>query len=295
MQAMILAAGFGTRLLPYTKIRPKPLFPLLNIPLLFLTVERLKADGFSHIIINCHHLREQVVELLSHIDGVHLQQEEQILGTGGGLRQAMESMRDEPLLIINGDIYHTIDLRKLYSDHAGSGAAVTLAVHDYPRFNTLRVERGRPVGFGGEKTPGSLAFTGVHVIEPQILEPISPGQKSCIIDRYRDVMEEGRKTINLLRVDDCFWTDMGTVPDYLDLHRGLLLKEIPALPQLQSRCHQPFYIDDHAECGAGMRLDGWASIGRAKIGSKVTLVRSVVWDGAVIPDNSYIEDAIVAS
>ena len=86
MQAMILAAGFGTRLLPYTKYRPKPLFPVLNTPLLVAAVRRLKKFGFSRIVVNCHHLGEQISAALDDIDGVRIQYEETILGTGGGLR-----------------------------------------------------------------------------------------------------------------------------------------------------------------------------------------------------------------
>ncbi|NNK15095.1 MAG: NTP transferase domain-containing protein, partial [Desulfofustis sp.] len=75
MQAMILAAGFGTRLLPYTKYLPKPLFPVLNTPLLLAAVKRLKNSGFSKIIVNCHHLGEQIVTCLRDIPGVSVQQE----------------------------------------------------------------------------------------------------------------------------------------------------------------------------------------------------------------------------
>ena len=70
MQAMILAAGLGTRLLPHTLIRPKPLFPILNQPLLLLTIKRLQMLGFDHIVVNCHHLREHIVGVLDGVQGV---------------------------------------------------------------------------------------------------------------------------------------------------------------------------------------------------------------------------------
>ena len=146
MQAMILAAGFGTRLLPFTKLRPKPLFPILNKPLLLLTIDRLKNCGFTKIIINCHHLADQIEEAVSPFNEVIVQKEETILGTGGGLRRAVDQMSDEPLLITNGDIYHLIPFLELYNQHKKSGSPITLGVHDYPRFNALKVENelGRP-------------------------------------------------------------------------------------------------------------------------------------------------------
>jgi len=132
MQAMILAAGLGTRLLPHTLIRPNPLFPILNKPLLLLTIERLQKIGFDHIVVNCHHLREQVVAILDGVSGVIVQEEEIILGTGGGLRNALNVLRDEPLLVTNGDIYHTVDFMDFYQYHIENGTLVTLAMHDFP-------------------------------------------------------------------------------------------------------------------------------------------------------------------
>ena len=96
MQAMILAAGFGTRLLPYTRYLPKPLFPVLNTPLLSAVVRRLKNFGFSRIVVNCHHLGEKIIAALEDIDGVTIQFEEMILGTGGGLRRALDSLLISP-------------------------------------------------------------------------------------------------------------------------------------------------------------------------------------------------------
>ncbi len=112
MQAMILAAGFGTRLQPYSNLRPKPLFPLLNTPLLLLTIQRLQDAGFDHIVVNCHHLKDQIRSLLAGIPGVFLQEETMIMGTGGGLRLAIDLLKDEPLLVSNGDIYHTVDYQQ---------------------------------------------------------------------------------------------------------------------------------------------------------------------------------------
>ena len=86
MKAMILAAGLGTRLLPYTLKRPKPLFPILNKPLLHLTIDRLKQAGATEIIVNSHHLRPQIKRALQGEEQIILQEEDTILGTGGGLR-----------------------------------------------------------------------------------------------------------------------------------------------------------------------------------------------------------------
>lgn len=297
---MILAAGFGTRLLPYTEQRPKPLFPLLNRELLLLHIDGLKRLGCERIIVNCHYLREQIVAALQGIDGVIVQQETTILGTGGGLRQALQYMSDEPLLIINGDIYHTIDLQALYNNHLADGRPVTLAVHDYPRFNTIGMKNGRITGFAGQADEGGekLAFTGVHVVDPAILQVIMPGVQSCIIERYRKLVCEDAGQFNLVRVDttdDLFWCDMGTPADYLALHGDLLQGRAPLIEGLTCRATGPFLTSDKTNLPDDLLLDEWACIGKAKIGRNVTVRRSVIWDGAVIGDNAVVEDTIVTA
>ncbi len=289
---MILAAGFGTRLLPFTEKKPKPLFPLLNIPLLQITIEKLEKAGFDHIIVNAHHLRDQIKVITSRYPSVHLQEEVEILGTGGGLRQAYAELRDEAVLIINGDIYHTIDPLMIYRHHQHENNRVTLAVHDYPRFNTLEVVDDRLIGFNGRGRSGSLAFTGIHIINPDILEAIPLGEKSCIIGHYANLLAYG-EVLSLLHVDEFFWTDMGTPQDYLNLHGGLLTGTIPKWdPQLHLRSGNTM-ISDKASIGKNLRITDWVCIGDAIIGENVHITRSVVWDGAVIPSNSVVTDSIV--
>lgn len=273
---MILAAGFGTRLLPYTKLRPKPLFPLLNEPLLLLTIKRLQNAGFDHIIVNCHHLKEQIVEALKGLQGVVVQEEETILGTGGGLRMALASMRDEPLLITNGDIYHSIDYLELYRNHEAGDTAVTMAMHDYPRFNNVGVKKGLVNSFGVEGKRGCLAFTGLHVLDPPVLKEIPQTGQSCIIDRYRQLLRGG-ESIQAKNVSGCSWTDMGTVEDYLALHGQLLTGEIPLWSEFSAS------FDGTVLCQgdkAKAIFDDWACVGNVLLPEELHLKRCVVWDNA---------------
>jgi mannose-1-phosphate guanylyltransferase len=293
MQAMILAAGLGTRLLPHTSIRPKPLFPILNTPLLLLTIERLKNFGFDHIIVNCHHLREQIVKALADVKGLILIEEDVILGTGGGLRGALSHMRDEPVLVTNGDIYHTVNLFEQYKYHQKNGHLITLGMHDYPRFNTVRMDGEKVSAFINTKGFATLAFTGLQVVQPQVFEDIEYGKYSCIIDHYRRLLSAG-VDINSFRVDDCYWTDMGTVDDYLALHEGLLSGSIPCW-QETGRVRKPYCIAKRAKLPAHLNLDDWVCIGEATIGNNSQLQRCVVWDDVEIHDGSVIRDAVISS
>jgi len=282
MQAILLAAGYGTRLRPYTNVRPKPLFPVVNRPLLHLLLDQLRTCGCGRILVNCHHLAAQIEAALSAWPEVLIQYEPEILGTGGSLRKALNRMDNDPVLVINGDLYHRIDLEQVYHQHLLSKNDVTLAMHDYPRFNTVGVAAGRVRTFAA--TDGErLAFTGIHVVDPEVIEMIPENRFHHIIDLYRQLAEQGR--VGYCRIDGAPWRDIGTPTDYLQLHAELLENETkPA----------GWVIDPSARLGIDLVLEGWGCIGPgAVIGDGVHLNRSVVWDGAELAANSAYTDAII--
>ena len=132
MRAMILAAGFGTRLKPLTLGLPKPMFPVLNRPLLEHTLNFLSSNGIQDIIVNVHHLPEKIVEHFGDGTdfGVHLQfsREEEILGTAGGLKKAQSFLEKETFLVMNSDVLADIDLDKVLSFHKEKKSCLTLVV-----------------------------------------------------------------------------------------------------------------------------------------------------------------------
>lgn len=282
MKAMILAAGFGTRLRPYSLIRPKPLFPLLTTPLLLHTIQRLKGAGFTEIGINCHHLAMQIRESVKDIEGIHLFPEEDILGTGGGLQNAAAWFGDEPVLVTNGDIFHDFDFAEILSYHVEQGRIATLVCHDFPRFNKVSLgEDNMVMQFSPCKHAARVAaFTGVHVLEPRALAVVPPGF-STIIDCYNHWLQAG-EVVQAMMVHDQFWTDMGTVDDYLDLHSHLL-----------RQAEEPLLVHPSVAT-EGVSLKDWVSIGEnALLGQGCSLERVVVWDGAVVEPGSCLKDTIV--
>ena len=295
MKAMVLAAGFGTRLRPYTLKRPKPLFPVLDTPLLTHTLIQLRRSGAESIVVNAHHLREQIKVMLQGQRDVHVQMEALELGTGGGLRLAQSHFGAAPFLAVNGDIVHDLDLAAVYASHCASDADVTMVLHDCPRFNNVRVNgAGRVVGFFGPAGEGErlLAFTGVQVINPAVLSLMPEGVFYNSIDCYADLLKRGG-TVQALFVSGHFWTDMGTPADYLKLHEDILLKEL--LPGFfGENGDKPFYLAKDAVLEAGVSLQDWVSIGHgATIGKGVSLTRVVVWDGARVAPGSILADCII--
>jgi len=292
MQAMILAAGFGTRIRPWSLVRPKPLFPVMGRPLVLRLIERLRRSGFDRILVNCHHLAGQFHPLLAGETGVDIQEEEIELGTGGGLRRALAWFRDEPVLVMNGDVYHGYDPAAVMGAHAATGGRVTLVVRDEPRFNNLAVDGdGRVAGFRvGEAGPGQRlrAFTGIQVVEPELLEPIAPDRFCDIIDHYMNlpdgisVWEAG---------EEVYWRDMGTIGDYLALHGDIIRGRTGESPP-----GSPFIVDPSARIAPDAVFDGWAVVGAcARVGTGSRLIRSVVWDGAVVGDGETVRDTVVAA
>ncbi|CAK8715042.1 Nucleotidyl transferase domain-containing protein [Candidatus Electrothrix laxa] len=295
MQAMLLAAGFGTRLRPYTLVRPKPLFPVCNIPLLHILLDKLVALGCGRVVVNCHYLPEQIKAAVANRPEVILQHETEVLGTGGGLRKALEHFADgpdEPILVMNGDIFHDIDLSHLVKTHLTSSNAVTMALHDYPRFNSVPVQKDRVRDFlsskevlrkiseEGIQEQSILAFTGIHLVNRTVLEEIPPGCFFHIIDLYRELARAGK--IGFSKIDGSFWQDMGTPNDYLDLHRHLLSSRTPS-----------WQIHESAIIGKDVLFKDWGVVGPgAVIGDGAKLARCVIWEGSKIVAETELADII---
>ena len=290
MQAMILAAGLGTRLRPYTLIRPKPLFPVLNVPLLHILLDMLVQAGCDRVVVNCHHLAEQIKASVADRPEVILQYEPEILGTGGSLRRALPLFADGPVLVMNGDIYHDVDVRSLMDQHVAGGFSVTMAMHDYDRFNSVCVRGNQVRGFF-RKSGSLLAFTGIHVLDREVIEQIPGCGFFHIIDLYEQLAKAGQ--VGSLRVDDCFWLDIGTPEDYLDLHRELLCSRKIDRSACRDKAGS-WCISEQATVADDVVFRDWGAVGPGvKIGGGSQLTRCVVWENVNIASGQQVTDRIV--
>lgn len=295
MQAMILAAGFGTRLRPLSERRPKPLFPIFDTPLLLLLIEQLQQAGCRKILVNCHYLAEQIVEALSPFPEVTVLREEMILGTGGALRQALPLLDDVPLLVINSDIVQNFDLAALYRAHGRTGSQVSMVTHQYPRFASLEVNAAgevRQIGRDGTHLHSKLAFTGIHIIEPEVIGRIPPWVYFEIIDLYQQLIAEGHFPYSSC-VLDRYWRDIGTVGDYLAVHADIIAR--PSLFAILGQRLNAFgFISPSATLSENAEIKDWAVVGTgAVIEEDVVLRRSIVWDKARVPAGSILDDTVV--
>lgn len=187
-QAMILAAGLGTRLKPLTDTMPKALVPVGGQPLLWHVVMKLKAAGFERMVVNVHHFAQQIVDYLQANQdfGLDIRISDEtggLLETGGGIRKARSLFySDEPVLIHNVDILSNVDLSTLYDHPYPEHADAALVVSPRKTKRYLLVDSSnRLAGWtnvetgevrGPAPTSANLskqAFSGIHVIMPSLL------------------------------------------------------------------------------------------------------------------------------
>jgi len=201
MKAMILAAGLGTRLKPYTDKHPKALAIVNGKSLLQRNIEYLAFFGITDIIINIHHFPHQIIYLINANNGfgsnITFSEESEILETGGGLMKAKYFFdRTEPFVLMNVDILTDLDINKMVLQHASSKALATIAVTKrkttrYFLFDDLETLCGWRNNKTGEQKISKeadkyfeKAFSGVHVISPEIFSFITLTGKFSMVEVY---------------------------------------------------------------------------------------------------------------
>lgn len=189
MKAMIFAAGLGARLKPLTNNTPKALIPIAGKPMLEHVILRLKAAGFDQIVINIHHLGQQILDFLAANNQFGIQiyisdEQDYLLDTGGGIKKAARFLQgNEPFLVHNVDILSNVDLQALYNNHLQSDSLATLLVSQrntsryllFNEENKLCGWRNRETGevksyypYFNPEQYREYAFAGIHVISPEI-------------------------------------------------------------------------------------------------------------------------------
>jgi len=214
MKALILAAGFGTRLLPYTEKIPKALFTVLSIPMLEHVIKKLVATGCEQILINTHHLYLQIDAFIAqkkYTVNIQTIYEPAILDTGGAIANAKPFLKDSPFFVINSDIISTVDLKKIYNFHEKSNCLATLVLHNHDKFNKVKIDEQGYIQKFDSKTDG-LAFTGIQVLSPQIYDFFPDKKVFSSIEVYQSLCS--KKQVQAFVEKNIFWSDIGTPDDY---------------------------------------------------------------------------------
>ncbi len=228
-QAMLFAAGLGTRLRPLTDNMPKALVRVGEKPLLQLMLEKLHRSGFEHVVVNVHHFPDQIIDFINnHVyEGMTVSvsdEREALLETGGGLRKAAPLFDGSShVLIHNVDILSNADLVDCYDKALEHDALLVVSQRETSRYllfdDDMRLVGWTNVKTGEVKTPYDnldvarckrLAFSGIHVMSPELMDRMKTWQdRFGIIDFYLDQCDKA--DIRALALPDLHLLDVGKI------------------------------------------------------------------------------------
>jgi NDP-sugar pyrophosphorylase family protein len=318
VQAIVLVGGEGTRLRPLTFGTPKPMVPIMNVPFLARTMERLYEAGIRDVILPAGYMPQAIVDYFG--DGSSLGMkityviEETPLGTAGAIKNVEEYITG-PFFVLNGDVLTSLDLRamqRFHQEKGGIGALHLIRVEDPSAFGcVVHDDTGRISAFV-EKPPKGEEPTdeinaGTYLLEPEILDAI-PGGRNVSIERetFPQLIAAG-KPIFAYTTND-YWIDLGRPEHYLAAHRDILSGAMPLAlePGINGpgsdalKGHPgivpPVYadadvaVDASAQVGPNVVLGTGCSIG---VGAIVR--ESVFWEHVSVGAGAVIEETIIAS
>jgi NDP-sugar pyrophosphorylase family protein len=261
--------------------------PVVNRPIIARIIDYLKRNGISQLVVNAHHHHQQMIDYLQGGKPfgleIHVRVEPVILGTGGGIKNTSDFWDNEPFVVINGDILTDIDLAPAYEQHRDSGALATLILHDCKPFNQIQTDKGGLItNIASTRSPGRFAFTGIHIIGPELLAHIPEGRFSNIIDSYRELIRSG-EFVRAYLATGHYWRDIGTVSSYIEANKDLLAEGV-------------FPMGPECRVDSSVKLEEWAIVGeKAYLEKDVEIRRSILWDNVKVRGGIRVVDSIVTS
>ncbi len=303
VDAVVLVGGKGTRLRPLTLSAAKPMLPTAGLPFLTHLLSRIAEAGIEHVILGTSYKAATFENEFGDGSKLGLQieyvVEDHPMGTGGGIANVIPKLRNDTVMVFNGDVLSGMDLRKMLASHYDTQADLTLhlvRVSDPRSFGCVPTDAEGRVQAFLEKTedpPSDQINAGTYIFKREILEQIPRGREVSVErEVFPALLADGVKVCGY--VDSSYWRDMGTPEDFVrgsaDLVRGLA----PS-PALGGRRGESL-VHDGASVSPGAVLVGGTVVGRgAEIGPGVRLDGAVIFDGAHIEAGSVVERSIVGA
>lgn len=217
MQAVIMAGGFGKRLLPLTEETPKPMLPVGDRPLMQRTIEQLRGAGIRRVNVTTHYLPEKITEHFGDgaAFGVDLNYvaEDTPLGTAGAL--GLMERPTEPMLVINGDVLTRVNFRTMLAYHREHQASLTVAVRRFSMqvpYGVVDAEEGNVTAVREKPEVHFLVNAGIYLLDPSVYEFIEPGTRADMPDLIHRLLQAG-KTVSSFLIHE-YWLDIGKHADY---------------------------------------------------------------------------------
>jgi NDP-sugar pyrophosphorylase family protein len=309
MKAMVLAAGFGSRLQPLSYEQPKPLFPVMNKPVIEHTISLLKSAGISEIVINLHHKGSRIENYLG--DGseygvkIYYSKENPILGSAGGIKAAQKYLDGDSFIVINSDVVSDIDLKEVVKFHREKKSSLTLILK--PKQSSgpsdpIAIDSENRITDFYPELPENLrefVFTGIQIMEPKIFDRIPPDIFIGTTDKIFPQMIEEKQSVFAF-VHDGYWSDIGNRGDYINTHRDCLTGKVKSIPaqlsnnHIKANFHQPVLIGDGCVISSKAQIGPNAILGdNCKVEDGATIKDSVCWNRVIVKENSEVSESIL--
>lgn len=319
-----MAGGFGTRLRPLTCHRPKPMIPLVNVPIMERVIDLLKIHGVKELVVLPYFQGEQIENYFGDGSafGVNITyvRAEEDLGTAGSVKNAADALGGTTI-IISGDLITDIDLGKAVAFHRRKGALATIVLtrvnNPLPYGIVITNRNGRILRFLEKPTWGEVFSdtinTGIYILESEVFKHIPPGVES---DFSQDLFPQFLKRRSSLfgYIAEGYWRDVGNIGEYQQATRDILNGQvkIPFPGEKRDTEHgwawigQGTVVDPGATLkgavviGNNCRIEGEATLENTVIGDdcwigpRASILRGILWDGVRVGDGVHMTDDIVA-
>ena len=279
---MVLTAGYGTRLRPLTSVRAKPAMPVAGEPLVRRILRGLRAGGIGDAVLNLHHKPESIRAAVG--DGVGLgvrvaySCEAVLLGSAGGPRRALPLLGADRFFLVNGDTLADVDLEALASDHAATGALVTMALTENPdpaSYGGVVVDAaGRVTGFSARGPANNgYHFTGIQIVEASVFATLPPDRPlETVGEVYPRLIAARPGSVRAFACAAAF-EDIGTPADYLASSLRIARAE-GGVSRLVGR---------GSEAAPGARVARTILWDDVRVGAGAELTECIVADGVSVP------------
>ncbi len=328
IRTIMMAGGKGTRLRPLTLVRPKPMIPLVNKPIIEYTVNKLKKSGFNDIIMTLNYMSTNIKNYFK--DGSELgidirySVEKWPLGTGGSVKKA-EKYIDDTFMVVSGDVLTDVDFKDVVRYHKEKGAIATMVlteVEDPTHFGIAVMDKNHKITEYLEKPSpedvfSNVANTGIYIFEPEIFDFFDGKDKE--VDFSNDIFPEVIKQDAGIYgyVFNGYWNDIGRPETYLEatydildqkmeqnFYKTKMEESIGKIGNIwigenvfideKARIEGPVVIGNNCTIEEGCKISRGSVIGdNVSIGKDVNIDGAVLFPNSIIEDNSFLNGCII--
>lgn len=306
MKAVVMAGGEGSRLRPLTSNRPKPLVPVVNMPVMEYIIKLLKKNGITEIVVTLHYLADEIITYFGDGSNFGVQLiysiEDEPLGTAGSVKK-VEKYLNDAFLIISADALTDIDLNEIIKFHKEKKGIATIAlqrVSNPIEFGVVittgdgRIQKFLEKPSWGEVFSDTIN-TGIYVLEPEIFDYMEKN-KNCDFsqDLFPTILNDKKDIYGY--VAQGYWCDIGNIQQYIQANEDILKGKLNAEVSCPKK-NDKLWAGDGCQIHPSANITGPAVIGKnCKIGADVFIGENVViGDNCIIEESSHLDRTILWS